>query len=432
MSELSYPVNPPFAYVHVAGGRYVVQEPELSPHEQRVLCEVKKRLLKEASKASSIDEGWLDRALAKLARKLPEDLRLKVSYYVKRDALGYGKLDPLLRDPELEDISVVRGRVYVYHRRYGSLETNVELSEDEARSLALRLAYRCGGHVSSSRPVFSGRLPEGHRVHIVLREVCEGGTAIDVRKHRSAVELSLLDLIRMGTLTPELAAYLWLLLEAKRGVIFTGRTGAGKTTTLNAVASLIPPSAKVVTVEEVRELWLPHRQWVALVTRDSVDGRLSLSLFDLVKEALRQRPDYLIVGEVRGEEAYTLFQAMATGHGGLSTIHADSPQAAVRRLTMEPMNIPRDVIESTVGALVHLDFVDGSRRVVEVASPTGERLYAIGEGLKVDLQRLAEQVRRPLEQVEEALRSRAKLLADLAAEGGSFDRLLEALGGARP
>jgi len=444
----AYPVKEPYTWVFIrslnGAALYEVKEPTLSEEERRALENVKKLLINRVGPSMNGEvEKWLEKTFKKLLpkalgrlkkekREAVKEAEGKLLYYVKRDMLGYGKLDPLIRDPNVEDVSVVGpGRVYVWHRLYGNMPSSVVLDENEVRELAFKLSYKAGGQVSASRPFFDGRLPEGHRVHVVLREVSPRGESIDIRRH-VASPYTFIDLINLETLSSELAAYMWLMVEFKRGIIFTGETGAGKTTMLNAVASFIPPEAKVVTVEEAREVNIPHRCWVSLVTREMpVDGWLRVTLFDLVKQALRQRPDYLIVGEVRGEEAYTLFQALSLGHGGLSTLHAESVEAAVKRLTSKPMDIPKHLI-GVAGCFVHLakhqTEAGLARRVVEVVEPVDDRFNAVwrrGMESPAESQALlkaAYLAGKDGEWLKEELEARAKLLSWMSSKASRLSQ----------
>jgi len=235
--------------------------------------------------------------------------------------------------------------VYVWHSRYESLPTNVVFeSPEEMESILVRLAHKAGKHISVANPIVEGSLPEGYRLHAALSEVSRKGGTFTIRKFRE-IPFSIVDLVKLGTVSLELAAYLWLVVESRKSLMVVGATASGKTTTLNAVATFIRPEAKIVTIEEVPELNLPHENWVPLVARPSTDPwARSVDLFDLLKSALRMRPDYIIVGEVRGEEAFTLFQAIATGHAGMCTMHAENADYAVKRLVSEPMNVPEFLV----------------------------------------------------------------------------------------
>jgi len=251
-----------------------------------------------------------------------------------------------MRDPNIEDISCdgVNKLVYVWHRKYESIETSLKFSSDEELdNLVVKLVPMAGKHVSSAFPIVDASLLGKHRLAVCYRrEVTPFGTAFTIRKFRED-PYSIIDLINLGTLSEEMAAYLWICLENRASVMVLGGTAAGKTTALNALACLIKPGSKLITIEETAELNLPHENWVSLIARQSyglgTSGIGEVALFDLVKTSMRHRPDILIVGEVRGSEAYVLFQALATGHGGMCTMHAEDLRSAVKRLTQKPMDI---------------------------------------------------------------------------------------------
>jgi len=286
--------------------------------------------------------------------KVPPEAIDKLVYYVLRDFIGYGKIDPLMKDQLIEDISTdgVDIPIYVWHRVYESLPTNI-LFKDEAEldSFIVRLAYLAGKNISIASPILDGSLPEGSRIQLTYgSEVTRRGSTFTIRRFK-VDPLTISDLIAFKTLSSEMAAYLWYVIENRASVMVAGGVAAGKTTMLNCLSMFIKPEMKIVSVEDTQELNLPHENWIPSVARlgfgheDKKSG--SISLFDLLKAAVRQRPDYIIVGEVRGEEAYTLFQAMATGHLGMSTIHAESVEAVINRLGSEPMNIPKSLIAMT-------------------------------------------------------------------------------------
>ncbi len=391
-----YEVVPPFAYAAVTrdarSGRtmYRVIEPVLTPEDEKAIAEIKRILLEEQRpsldelrrrKAEEVLRERVENVIRRYRLGVPREAFDKVFYYVRRDMLGYGRLDVPMRDPNIEDISCdgVGLPVFVWHSRYESLPTNIVFeTPEELESVIVRLAHKAGKHISVAQPIVEGALPEGFRLHAALSVVSRRGGTFTVRKFRE-VPFSIVDLVGMGTLSAELAAYLWLLVERKKSLMVVGATASGKTTLLNAVASFIRPEAKIVTIEETPELNLPHENWVPLVARPASDPwARDVTLFDLLKSALRMRPDYVIVGEVRGEEAFTLFQAIATGHAGMCTMHAENPDYAVKRLTSEPMNVPEPLIPlMNVFVAVRRFFQEERvfRRVVEVREAiAGERV----------------------------------------------------------
>ena len=353
-----YPVNPPFGFVGIEINeerkslKYHTVEPNLTEEEEDMLEKIKNLLidrmnvplsvLRDSEKMETYLRDDIKKIFLRFQRDIPQESEDKFIYYLKRDFLGYGKIDILMHDTNIEDISCngVNTPIYVWHRNYESIPTNIIYrSSDELDKTVIRLAYRSGRQISISHPIMEGTLPEGFRVQITLEEISKRGDTFTIRKFREN-PYTIVDLIKYGTLSAEIAAYLWLLVEHGRSIMICGATASGKTTLLNSLSMFIKPEMKVITIEEVRELRL-HENWIPLIPRPSYQpGVTAITLFDLLKSALRQRPDYIIVGEVRGEEAYTLFQAIATGHGGLCTIHSDSVEYAIKRLLSRPMDIP--------------------------------------------------------------------------------------------
>jgi len=270
----------------------------------------------------------------------------RVFYYVVRDLTGYGPLQTIMDDPNIEDISCngIDMPVYIWHRTHESIPSNIIFKSNQLlNDFLVKMAHKSGKHISSAQPVLDAMLPEKHRLAATfMKEISMKGSTFCIRKFREE-PFSIVDLINVGTINSRIAAYFWLILEYKKSFMIVGGTGAGKTSMLNALLSLMSQNDKIVTVEEVPELSPPVTNWTQLNSRESFnfgDGPSgSISLFDLIKVSLRYRPDYVIVGEVRGDEAYVLFQALATGHGGLCTMHADSIDRVVKRLTSPPMNV---------------------------------------------------------------------------------------------
>ena len=387
-----YAVNYPYGYVRIQADKktgklqYLTVEPTMRDEEKRVLVELKTILKEEADVPLAIlkDEVLLEEYLTKLIKqsvktfrlKIPQDSIDKFIYYVKRDFLGYGILDIPMRDPHIEDISC-NGTgipIYVWHRYYESMPTNIAYnSKEELDSFITRLAYKAGHQISVSRPILEGTLPEGFRVHLTLEEVSKRGDTFTIRKIK-ANPFTIIDLTEFGTVSPHMAAYFWILVENVRSIIVAGATASGKTALLNSISMFIRPEMKVVTIEEVRELYL-HENWIPMVTRPSFQpGVQEVTLFDLLKSSLRQRPDYIIVGEIRGEEAYTLFQSISVGHGGLCTIHAEDVETVEKRLLTKPMNIPPMLIPM-MNAIVLIGRAKLNettvRRVLDVSEITG-------------------------------------------------------------
>ena len=278
--------------------------------------------------------------------KMKSELTLKMLYYLMRDIFGFGAIDPFLIDPHLEDISCdgYNIPVYVFHRKHGSMRTNVTFDRDELDSLVLLLGQKSGKHISYANPLVDATLPDGSRIQITYgTDVSTRGSTFTIRRFR-AVPFTPIDLMAYGTFNSGLLAYYWLLIENKMNFMVIGETAAGKTTSMNALLMFLPPEAKVVSIEDTREIQLYHENWIAEVTRTGVEGQ-EIDMYELLRAALRQRPDYIVVGEVRGREALTLFQAMSTGHASYATFHAGDVNQLIYRLENPPLDVPRVMIQ---------------------------------------------------------------------------------------
>lgn len=302
--------------------------------------------------------------------------RFKIQYFLIRNYIGWSRLDPLMKDPQLEDISCDGHRIpiFLYHRRYRNIRTNITFEPDILNSLAITLAQRSGKHISTGAPMIDATLPDGSRLQLTFgTEVTTRGTSFTIRKFREE-PFSPIELLENKTFNPESLVYFWLAIENNKSLIFIGGTASGKTTSLNAVSLFIPPVAKVVSIEDTREITLYHDNWIASVTREALtEGGNAISMFDLLRAAMRQRPEFILVGEVRGHEAQTLFQAMNTGHTTFSTMHGGSVDAAIHRLESEPLNVPRNMMQalnivSVQGLIYHgTERVRRAQEIVEIA-----------------------------------------------------------------
>jgi len=301
----------------------------------------------------------------------------KLQYFLIRNFIGWSRIDPLMKDPHLEDISCDGNKIplFLYHRKYRNIKTNIAFESDVLNSLAITLAQRSGKHISTGSPMVDATLPEGSRLQLTLgTEVTTRGTSFTIRKFREE-PFSPVELMEVGTFNADALVYFWLAIENNKSLLFIGGTASGKTTSLNAVSLFIPPVAKVVSIEDTREITLYHDNWIASVTREALsEGGNAISMFDLLRAAMRQRPEFILVGEVRGVEAQTLFQAMNTGHTTFSTMHAGSVDAAIHRLESEPLNVPRNMVQAlniiSVQALVYHG-VERFRRVQEIVEIAG-------------------------------------------------------------
>ncbi|MCJ7479333.1 MAG: Flp pilus assembly complex ATPase component TadA [Candidatus Nanohaloarchaeota archaeon QJJ-7] len=376
--DLQYPLIPSepeedekvYAWAHIVYDDerdeliYQVKEPELSDRNQAILAKVENRLkekididfdeMKEEEAREYLMEK-IDEILAGRDFNLDQDTRDVIQYYAYRNFIGLGKIEPFMKDKYIEDISCdgVDIPVYVYHRNpeVASVRTDVKFEDEENLNAFVRkIAQRCGRSVSMAEPLVDGSLPDGSRVQATLAtDIARRGSNFTIRRFTEE-PLTPVDIIDFGTINAEMLAYLWLAIENGKSMLIAGPTAAGKTSLLNALSLFIPPEMKIISIEDTPELRLPHPNWVPEVARsgfgfsETEGGKVTLD--DLLEESLRQRPDYIIVGEVRGEEAYVLFQQIATGHPGMSTLHASSLEKVMDRLTTKPINLPPSLVEN--------------------------------------------------------------------------------------
>ncbi len=299
---------------------------------------------------------------------------------VVREMVGYGIIDQLVKDDKLEEIMVIGPKkpVYVFHREYEMMTTNIEFySDNEIQDLINRIARQIGRRVDISNPLLDARLPDGSRVNATIPPASIVGSTLTIRKFR-ADPYSIADLIKMGTVTLEVAAFLWLCVEGMgvkpANILIAGGTGSGKTTTLNVLASFVSPYERIVTIEDTAELSLPLKHWIRLEAKPpGLEGVGEITLDILTKNSLRMRPDRIIVGEIRHAEAFALFTAINTGHDGcLGTIHANSAQETVVRITSPPMNVPEIMLSG-------LDFILIEHRIHDKKKGTIRRISEIAE-----------------------------------------------------
>jgi archaeal flagellar protein FlaI len=372
------------------GLQYTVIEPTLSERDKKNFEIIKKLLMTELSvslteiKTKKSAEEKLKRKILQLIKKyrleIPTKNLSKITYYAIRDFIYLGKIEPLMRDHMVEEVSCDGTNIplYIWHREYESIPTNILFTSDkELNNFARKVSYVSGKHVSMANPIVDAALPDGSRINLTLgHEITKRGSTFTIRRFR-ADPITVTDLIKFQTMSPDIAAYLWYVAEKNSTMLVAGGTASGKTTALNALASFIRPGQKIVTIEDTQELNLPHENWIPAVSRQNfTDGQIGeINQYDLLRAALRQRPDIIIVGETRGREAYTLFQAMATGHGGFSSIHADSVEATLTRLASSPMDIPKTLIANTLDLIylqLKLRVKDKSvRRIIQISEIAG-------------------------------------------------------------
>lgn len=357
---------------------YYVVEPVLTPFERTML----ERLYNDLSDVLTLDDIEIETDADKrevLRRKalelfdhylitLQPGAIYKILYFLERNFIGYGKLDVMMRDSRIEDISCdgYNIPIFLYHVNYRNIETNVSFDETHLNSFVTGLVQRCGKHISTGSPMANATMPDGSRLQATLgQEVTTRGSSFTIRRFRED-PFTPVDLINFKTCSIEILAYLWLAVENNKNILIVGGTASGKTSTLNAISMFIPPIAKVVSIEDTRELTLHHENWIASVSREAIvpqKGIGEVSMFELLKAALRQRPEYIIVGEVRGEEALILFQAMSTGHATYSTMHASDIETMVNRLHGEPINVPHAIMQSLDIVAIQIQTYVGHERV---------------------------------------------------------------------
>jgi flagellar protein FlaI len=307
-----------------------------------------------------------------------------IFYYIFRDFLGYGRIDILMHDDGIEDISCdgPDTPIFIHHRKYEAIETNIHFdSEPELNAFLVRLCQISGKQISIFAPIVDGKLPDGSRLQATLARTVTKGSTFTIRKFKE-IPLTPIDLIEYNSMSTEMAAYFWMAIEDGASILFCGGTASGKTTALNALMLFIPSSHKIISIEDTREVNIPHKNWIAGTTRkgfaasDANKTGKDIDMFDLIRAALRQRPRVIIVGEVRGKEAYSLFQAMATGHTAYATVHASTIHTLIQRLENPPIELPRALLTS-LDVIVFQNAVDIGGKMVR-------RMTSVTEIIKLD------------------------------------------------
>ncbi len=403
-----YPVGGPiFCHIYGDVGRdmkYYAIEPTLSGTEKEVFERIKDELLRRSvTKAAPENESEygdrIEELLSEATRiegREPENVleRIKfkldpntsevsqgtfenIRYRLNRDIVGLGPLEPVMRDPANEDIHVIGpSECYVDHEVYGMLKTTVDFgTESEFDNWLRNMGERIGDPLSDSDPIVDSTLPDGSRLNVIYSDdVSLKGPSLTIRQG-SEVPLSVNQITKWGTLSPELAAYLWLCLENEQTVFVVGETASGKTTTLNSIMSFIPRDSKIYSAEDTAEVMPPHDTWQQLLTREGGgEDTEDVDMFNLVEAALRSRPEYIIVGEVRGEEGRMAFQAAQTGHPVMLTFHASDIVSMIQRFTGEPINVPETFMDNADVALFQNRVKQGDdvlRRVTSVQEIEG-------------------------------------------------------------
>jgi len=373
--------------------RYEITEPQLTKSEEEIKNKVVYQFrinanldvfdLDENKKREQLEEA-LNKIISENRIVIEKESKDKIFYHIFREFIGYGKIDILMHDEGIEDISCdgYGIPIFIHHRDYESIRTNIAFATaDELDSFVVKLSQMCGKQISVYEPIVDGKLTDGSRLQTTLAKTITNHSTFTIRRFRSD-PMTPTDLIANNTLSSGMAAYFWLAIEKGASILFCGGTATGKTTLLNALSLFIPPSYKIVSMEDTREINLPHENWIAGTTRQGFSSNENnktgkdIDMFDLIKVALRQRPKVIIVGEVRGKEAYALFQAMTTGHRSYSTLHADDMHSLIQRLENAPISLPRALLTS-------LDLVVFLKSVTVKGTPA-RRVTSVTEVVKID------------------------------------------------
>ncbi len=365
--NIIYPVGDPI-FIHIYGtpgipAKYHSIEPEITAEEKKKYDEILSVILKKTPQEQAADNTEkLREHFKKLIEKVTvigetmdkekvavteEQLR-KIRYFIDRNVVGHGIIEPIVRDPYLEDINNIgKQNIFVVHKIFGMMETNIHFSTDEELDEWMRvMSERIGRPVSDFRPIADGALPDGSRINIIYsREVSRKGSSFTMRKF-NPIPTSVTQLIKWGSISAEIAAYLWLCLENGMNVFVSGETASGKTTALNSILPFINSKGKIYSVEDTAEVVAPQEVWQQMITRETGPKSSQVDMFSLLKLALRSRPTYVIVGEIRGVEGAVAFQAMQAGNSVMATFHASSVKKLIQRITGDPIKVPVTFIDN--------------------------------------------------------------------------------------
>jgi len=436
--NITYPLIEPFAYANIKWDPenkeliYLLLEPKLTEEDKTTLkkisdglielVEVELSTVKNQAKAMEYLEKNVINVIKEFGLQLTQQQFIKFMYYIYRNFVGFNEIEPMLQDPNIEDISCdgVGIPIYVIHRKFGSLKTNILFENfDYLRQYVIKLAERTGRYVSYAEPILSGTLPDGSRVSATLAgDVATRGPVFTIRKF-SEKPLSPIDQLELKTADSQILAYFWYLMEHGISLLIAGGVATGKTSFLNTLCMFIPPEAKIVSIEDTRELKIPNEHWIPSLARvgfgiptPTGEKYGEVTLFDLLKESFRQNPDYVIVGEVRGAEAYVMFQGMSSGHPSISTFHAGSIDTLIKRLITAPIELSPMLLESldVVAVMIHAREKGKSARrikeIIEIESvnpktdevktrtifkwdPVTDTYVKVGESLKIEKVTLA-------------------------------------------
>ncbi len=394
--DVTYPLIEPFSYANIKWDKekkelvYNVIEPVLDEKEKKLFKHISEALIElvDVQLSAVRDEKKLLEYLEKQVTRIIKEFKLniegdrytRIMYYIYRNFVGFNEIEPFLQDPNIEDISCdgIGMPMYVVHRKFGSLKTNIVFNDLEyLREFIVKISERTGRYVSYAEPVLEGTLPDGSRVSATLAgDVATRGPTFTIRKF-SERPFSPVDQMKMKTASADLLAYFWYIVEHGASMLIVGGVATGKTSFMNTICMFIPPEAKIVSIEDTRELKIPNEHWVPTLARTGFGLPMpggekygGVSLFDLLKQSFRQNPDYVIVGETRGKEAYVMFQGMSSGHPSMSTFHAGSVETVIKRLTTPPIELSPTLIESlnVIVIMIHArERGKSARRIREIA-----------------------------------------------------------------
>jgi len=452
--DVRYMVIAPFVSIHIYWDAkkgelaYDVEEPVLKEADKENLKKIEEAM-REVINVNIIGEkttenliDYVDKTakliISEIGLNVEEDVYKRIFYYLYRDFIGLNEIEPMMHDYYIEDIECngVGEPLYIIHRTFRNIRTNIKFNDvDELASFVEKLAQKTGRYISYASPILDGSLPDGSRVNATYtKDITSKGPTFTIRKF-TKVPWTPIQLLGMNSLSPEMLAYFWILLQYKSNIMIVGGTASGKTTMLNAIAFFIPPEARVVSIEDTREINLPRENWLPSVVRTGVSttGVGEVGMFSLLRGSFRQNPDYVIVGEVRGREASVLFQGMASGHASISTMHADSVDTLIRRLETPPISLNAnlvnglDAVAIMTHAIVQKNETRRMRGIVEIVNvqpdgvaltntpfnwnPADDKFY-FKKDSKV-FAKIAERYGLPTGELEKEFENRTKLIYEL-------------------
>lgn len=375
--------------------QYDVTKQNYTPEEKILLGEIRNNLVDLAISAGETFQVNEDKLLNDIKNFIFNRLSTnnenisnkyidKLSHKFLRDIIGYGEIDSLIQDDDLEEIMIIgiNKPIFVYHRKNGMMKTNIQYNDKkELIDLIDSIARQINRRIDQESPILDGRLIDGSRINATIPPISADGPSLTIRKFKRD-PMTIIDLITSKTISQELAAFFWLCFDGlgvkSANAIISGGTSSGKTTTLNALSAFINPKERIITIEDTLELQIPHEHVIRMETRPAnVENKGELSMNDLVKNSLRQRPDRIIVGEVRADEAITLFTALNTGHSGFGTLHSNDARETITRLTNPPMSVPKIMIQA-------IDFIIMQNRIYTPSGISYRRISEVAEVVGIE------------------------------------------------